>query len=130
VGSVEQFQGQVRALALFSQVGGADFLPASSQERKVIIFATTRSNSEADKRRAMGFLQSRQRMNGECRSSIILTLWAISDAYPVSGHHTRTGSADRGRRPGSTGEGRAVAYILELCLPVWGMEREKAWLEA
>jgi len=42
VGSVEQFQGQ---------------------ERKVIIFATTRSNSEADKRKAMGFLQNRQRMN-------------------------------------------------------------------
>ncbi|KAF8267995.1 P-loop containing nucleoside triphosphate hydrolase protein [Lactarius quietus] len=42
VGSVEQFQGQ---------------------ERKVIIFATTRTNSEVDTRRAMGFLQSRQRMN-------------------------------------------------------------------
>jgi len=42
VGSVEQFQGQ---------------------ERKVIIFATTRSNSEADKRRSLGFLQNRQRMN-------------------------------------------------------------------
>ncbi|KAH9041519.1 RNA helicase, partial [Lactarius deliciosus] len=42
VGSVEQFQGQ---------------------ERKVIIFATTRSNSEADKRKAMGFLQNRRRMN-------------------------------------------------------------------
>ncbi|KAN0127192.1 P-loop containing nucleoside triphosphate hydrolase protein [Lactarius tabidus] len=42
VGSVEQFQGQ---------------------ERKVIILATTRSNSEVDKRKAMGFLQSRQRMN-------------------------------------------------------------------
>ena len=37
-----------------------------TQERKVIIFATTRSNSEADKRKAMGFLQSRQRMNGTC----------------------------------------------------------------
>ena len=36
-----------------------------SQERKVIIFATTRSNSEVDKRKAMGFLQNRQRMNGE-----------------------------------------------------------------
>jgi len=42
VGSVEQFQGQ---------------------ERKVIIFATTRSNSEVDKRKAMGFVQNRQRMN-------------------------------------------------------------------
>ena len=29
VGSVEQFQGQVRALAQFSQAGGADFLLAS-----------------------------------------------------------------------------------------------------
>ncbi|KAH9041520.1 P-loop containing nucleoside triphosphate hydrolase protein, partial [Lactarius deliciosus] len=42
VGSVEQFQGQ---------------------ERKVIIFATTRTNSEVDRRRALGFLQNRQRMN-------------------------------------------------------------------
>jgi len=74
VGSVEQFQGQVRILVLFFQVGGADFLLSSSQERKVIIFATTRSNSEVDKRRALGFLQNRQRMNGERRSSIILTL--------------------------------------------------------
>jgi superfamily I DNA and/or RNA helicase len=82
VGSVEQFQGQVRALALFSQVGGADFLLASSQERKVIIFATTRSNSEADKRRAMGFLQNRQRMNGKRPPSSILKLWAIADVYP------------------------------------------------
>ncbi|KAI9462823.1 hypothetical protein BJY52DRAFT_1415043 [Lactarius psammicola] len=33
------------------------------EERKVIIFATTRSNEEVDKRKAMGFLQNRQRMN-------------------------------------------------------------------
>ncbi|KAI9444108.1 P-loop containing nucleoside triphosphate hydrolase protein [Lactarius indigo] len=32
-------------------------------ERKVIIVSTTRSNSEVDKRKAMGFLQNRQRMN-------------------------------------------------------------------
>ncbi|KAN0127194.1 P-loop containing nucleoside triphosphate hydrolase protein [Lactarius tabidus] len=42
VGSVEQFQGQ---------------------ERKVIIFATTRSNTAVTKQGAMGFLQNRRRMN-------------------------------------------------------------------
>lgn len=78
----------------------------------------------------MGFLQNRQRMNGERRSSNILTLWAIADAYPVSGHHARTGSADRGRRPGRTWEGRIVAHVFELRLHVWRMEREKASLEA
>jgi hypothetical protein len=96
----------------------------------VIIFATTRSNSEVDKRRAMGFLQNRQRMNGELRSSHILTLWAISDAYPVSGHHARTGSTDRDRGPGSTWEGRIVADVPELRPYVWRLEREKASLEA
>ena len=34
VGSVEQFQGQVRAMALFSEVGGADsYLPLPRNER-------------------------------------------------------------------------------------------------
>ena len=74
VGSVEHFQGQVRILALFFSGGRGAFLMFSSQERKVIIFATTRSNSEVDKRRALGFLQNRQRMNGGHCSSIILTL--------------------------------------------------------
>ena len=72
VGSVEQFQGQVRTMALFSEVGCAKFLRAFTQERKVIIFATTRSNSAVDKRKAMGFLQNRRRMNGVCFSRIIL----------------------------------------------------------
>jgi helicase MOV-10 len=39
----------------------------------VIIFATTRSNTEVDKRKAIGFLQNRRRMNGEWRSWSILT---------------------------------------------------------
>ncbi|KAH9059532.1 P-loop containing nucleoside triphosphate hydrolase protein [Lactarius vividus] len=42
VGSVEQFQGQ---------------------ERKVIVFATTRSNEALQKQKAMGFLQNHRRMN-------------------------------------------------------------------
>jgi hypothetical protein len=43
-----------------------------TQERKVIIFATTRSNSEVEKRKAMGFLQNRQRMNGARHSLFCL----------------------------------------------------------
>jgi helicase MOV-10 len=50
-----------------------------TQERKVIIFATTRSNEEVDKRKAMGFLQNRRRMNGACFSlSIFIGLTHIS----------------------------------------------------
>ena len=74
MGSVEQFQGQVRAMALFSEAGDANSYLALTQERKVIIFATTRSNSEVDRVKAMGFLQNRRRMNGAYCSLSILTL--------------------------------------------------------
>ena len=101
VSSVEKFQGQVRDTAWFWGVGRCSFSVISTQERKVIIFATTRSNSEVDKRKAMGFLQNRQRMNGgHCCSSALIYR---ADAHPVSGHHTGTGSAYRDRRPGCTG---------------------------
>jgi len=55
VGSVEQFQGQ---------------------ERKVIIFATTRSNEHIKKIAAMGFVQNRRRMNGMYFSLSILASWS------------------------------------------------------
>jgi hypothetical protein len=103
---------------------------AFTQERKVIIFATTRSNLEVDKRKAMGFLQNRRRMNGEWRSWNILTLWtidiALDIAYFPSGHHARTVATHCGRRPRGAGEGRFVAYIPELRLLARRMDREAA----
>ena len=96
------------------------------QERKVIIFATTRSNTEANKRKAMGFVENRRRMNGAHYTLNVLTLSA--DTHLASGHHARTGSADRDWRPGSTGERRIVAHFLELRLSTWRIDREKARL--
>jgi helicase MOV-10 len=55
-----------------------------TQERRVIIFATTRSNSEVEKRKAMGFLQNRQRMNGARYSLSTLTLWCYTQILLVA----------------------------------------------
>ncbi|KAH9041513.1 P-loop containing nucleoside triphosphate hydrolase protein [Lactarius deliciosus] len=69
IGVVAPYKAQVRAIRELLRPVGLRGIAVNSvekfqgQERKVIIFATTRSNSEADKRKAMGFLQNRQRMN-------------------------------------------------------------------
>ncbi|KAH9059530.1 P-loop containing nucleoside triphosphate hydrolase protein [Lactarius vividus] len=117
IGVVAPYKGQVRAIRESLKPIGLKGIAVNSvekfqgQERKVIIFATTRSNSEVDKRKAMGFLQNRQRMNG-------------------AGHHACTGSAHCSRRPGSAREGRIVAHIPELRLFTQRMDRESAQLEA
>ena len=101
-------------------------LIALTQERKVIIFATTRSNTMVDKRRAMGFLQNRRRMNGELR---VWNFMDYSKCILASGHHARSVTAHRGRRPGGPGEGRIVAHIPELRLLAQRMDREAARVE-
>lgn len=65
VGSVEQFQGQVRTLARLSIDGWIVLISHWNQERKVIILATTRSNEENHPRRSLGFVANRQRTNGQ-----------------------------------------------------------------
>ncbi|KAH8992655.1 P-loop containing nucleoside triphosphate hydrolase protein [Lactarius akahatsu] len=69
IGVIAPYKAQVRAIR--ELLGPADLKDVTvgsveklqGQERLVIIFATTRSNSEVDKRKAMGFLQNRRRMN-------------------------------------------------------------------
>jgi len=61
VGSVEQFQGQVRCTLSLLMQTPILFL---KQERKVIILATTRSHEESHPRKSLGLLVNRQRMNG------------------------------------------------------------------
>ncbi|KAF8267993.1 P-loop containing nucleoside triphosphate hydrolase protein [Lactarius quietus] len=81
IGVIAPYKAQVRAIRELLRPAGLKEISVGSveqfqgQERKVIIFATTRSNSEVDKRKAMGFLQSRQRMNGARCSLNALTLW-------------------------------------------------------
>ncbi|KAI9462824.1 P-loop containing nucleoside triphosphate hydrolase protein [Lactarius psammicola] len=81
IGVIAPYKAQVRAIReLLRSVGLREVSVGSvekfqGQERKVIIFATTRSNEEVDKRKAMGFLQNRRRMNGGYCSLSILTLW-------------------------------------------------------
>ncbi|KAH9038477.1 P-loop containing nucleoside triphosphate hydrolase protein [Lactarius pseudohatsudake] len=66
IGIVAPYKAQVRAIRELLRPVGLRGIAVNSVEKfqgQVIIFATTRSNSEADKRKAMGFLQNRQRMN-------------------------------------------------------------------
>ncbi|KAH9005655.1 P-loop containing nucleoside triphosphate hydrolase protein [Lactarius hatsudake] len=69
IGVVAPYKAQVRAIRELLRLVGLREIAVNSvekfqgQERKVIIFSTTRSNSEVEKRKAMGFLQNRQRMN-------------------------------------------------------------------
>ncbi|KAH9035956.1 P-loop containing nucleoside triphosphate hydrolase protein [Lactarius hengduanensis] len=69
IGVIAPYKAQVRAIRELLRPAGLKDVTVGSveklqgQERKVIIFATTRSNSEVDKRKAMGFLQNRRRMN-------------------------------------------------------------------
>ncbi|KAI9444105.1 P-loop containing nucleoside triphosphate hydrolase protein [Lactarius indigo] len=69
IGVIAPYKAQVRAIRELLRPAGLKGVSVGSvekfqgQERKVIIFATTRSNSEVDKRKAMGFLQNRRRMN-------------------------------------------------------------------
>ncbi|KAH8992653.1 P-loop containing nucleoside triphosphate hydrolase protein [Lactarius akahatsu] len=69
IGVVTPYKAQVRAIRELLRPIGLREIAVNSvekfqgQERKVIIFSTTRSNSEVEKRKAMGFLQNRQRMN-------------------------------------------------------------------
>ncbi|KAN0127186.1 P-loop containing nucleoside triphosphate hydrolase protein, partial [Lactarius tabidus] len=69
IGVIAPYKAQVRAIRELLKHAGLKDVDVGSvekfqgQERKVIIFATTRSNLEVDRRKAMGFLQNRQRMN-------------------------------------------------------------------
>ncbi|KAH8986277.1 P-loop containing nucleoside triphosphate hydrolase protein [Lactarius deliciosus] len=68
IGVIAPYKAQVRTIRELLKVAKLGCFcglrrTIQGQERKVIIFATTRSNSEVDKRRAMGFLQNRRRMN-------------------------------------------------------------------
>ncbi|KAI0253351.1 P-loop containing nucleoside triphosphate hydrolase protein [Lactifluus subvellereus] len=69
IGIVAPYKAQVRTIRTLLKQAKLEDIDVGSveqfqrQERKVIIFATTRSNSAVDKRRALGFLQYRQRMN-------------------------------------------------------------------
>ncbi|KAH9059528.1 P-loop containing nucleoside triphosphate hydrolase protein [Lactarius vividus] len=69
IGVIAPYKAQVRAIRELLRPAGLKEVTVGSveklqgQERKVIIFATTRSNSEVDKRKSMGFLQNRRRMN-------------------------------------------------------------------